>query len=55
MLHMDRNKLRCVFLDGAAFQIAQQGIKIFLNLVIAEHVLKGIIIVDMVIMLFHFL
>ena len=39
-------------MDAAALYVLQQGVKIFFNLVIPHHVFYGVVVVDMVILLF---
>jgi len=48
-------KLQHVFPQAPAFYVSQQGVKILLELIIANHVFYGLVIVDMVVMFFDFL
>ncbi len=42
-------------MEAAAFDVAQQGVKIFFYLVIPDHVLDGLVVVDVVVVLFFFI
>ncbi|HEX7033564.1 MAG TPA: hypothetical protein VF172_11245 [Nitrososphaera sp.] len=44
-------KLGNVFSDAAALDVAQQGVKIFLYFVVANHVFYGSIVINVIVML----
>jgi hypothetical protein len=45
-------KLQHVFLQTAVLYVLQQSFKIFLDLVIAQHIFYGLVVVNMVVILF---
>jgi len=42
-------------MEAAAFDVAQQCVKIFFYLVIPDHVLDGLVVIDVVVVLFSFI
>jgi hypothetical protein len=45
-------RLQHIFLQAAVLYVLQQGLKIFLDLVVAHHIFYGLVVVNMVVILF---